>query len=152
MRKFGFARSIRKEQIGRESIVLNPSSDVVLTRNDKPGMENHGLVAIDCSWNRSDPVFAMRFKGMQRKLPSLLAGNPTNYSKLGSLSSIEAVAASLFIVDQKDLARRILSLYKWGETFLTLNNDPLEDYSKAQTIDEMIELEKAYFPQLFRAP
>ncbi|MHB1909977.1 MAG: DUF367 family protein [Nitrososphaerales archaeon] len=148
MRKFGLARPIRKEQISRESIVLNPSADLVILPEDRTNVVQHGIVVIDCSWNKADDVFGTRFKGEQRKLPALLAGNPTNYSKIASLSSLEAVAGALYIMNFKIEAQRLLSLYKWGDTFLSLNKDLLEDYSNAKTKDDMVSVEKAYFPQI----
>ncbi len=147
MRKFGYATPIRKERIARESIVLNPSGMSYVARNDREGAQRHGLVVIDCSWNLASSVFTTNFKGNQRRLPALLAWNPTNYSKLGSLSSIEAVAATLYIMDLKTVSEKILSLYKWGPTFLTLNHDALEDYSGAVTPGQITELEQAYFPR-----
>lgn len=147
MRKFGFASPIRKERISMNSIVLNPSALIVVSKQDRVTAQRHGLVVIDCSWSLVDSVFALHFKGIQRKLPALLAGNPTNYAKLGKLSSIEAVAASLYIMDFKHLAEKILSIYKWGPTFLSLNHDSLEDYSRAGSIEEIVKLEKSYFPQ-----
>lgn len=79
---------------------------------------------------------------------SRLAGNPTNYSKLGTLSSLEAIAAALYIMGFKDHTEKILSIYKWGPTFLSLYREPLEDYSKAESVKEILEIEKAYFPQM----
>ena len=147
MRKFGFSRGTRRESIPRDSIVLNPAGETPVLRKDREIAQDHGLVVIDCSWNRAGPVFTQHFKGNQRKLPALLAGNPTNYSKLGSLSSLEAVAAALYIMGFKSYSERILSIYKWGPTFLSLNRDALEDYFKANNIVEVLELERAYFPE-----
>jgi len=77
-----------------------------------------------------------------------MAGNPTNYSKLNSLSSIEATAAALYIMNFRDFSKRLLSLYKWGGTFLSLNEDALNDYSTATGQDEMKKIELDYFPQI----
>jgi pre-rRNA-processing protein TSR3 len=117
----------------------------MLLPSDSEMARNHGLVVIDCSWNLADGVFRQRFKGEQRKLPILLAGNPTNYSKQSRLSSLEAVAGALYIMGVKEHAKKLLSLYKWGETFLTLNFDLLEDYSNAKDIAEIENVEKQYF-------
>jgi pre-rRNA-processing protein TSR3 len=147
MRKFGFAISTRKERIGASSIVLNPTAPEIVTKSDASLAQRNGLVIIDCSWNQSERVFDLHFKGIQRKLPALLAGNPTNYAKLGKLSSIEAASAALYIMNFKSLAEKLLSIYKWGPTFLSLNHESLEDYSKAESKDQVSELEKLYFPQ-----
>ena len=150
MRKFGIARGVRKQQIARNAIVLNPSAKSIILNSDRKMAQRFGLVVVDCSWNLAENVFKIRFKGLQRKLPALLAANPTNYAKLGRLSSIEAVCAGLYIMDFKAVSGQILSIYKWGPTFLSLNHDPLEDYCKASSTEEILEMEKMYFP-VFKA-
>lgn len=148
MSKFHLARSIRPSQIRAESIVLNPYGSNILLKNDRVLVGREGLVVVDCSWVNASATFRKRFKGLQRRLPVLMAGNPTNYSKLNSLSSLEAAAAALYITDFCDLSRRLLSLYKWGETFLSLNSDALNDYSKASSLEEIQRIELDYFPQI----
>ena len=44
-------------------------------------------------------------------------------------------------------AESYLSIYKWGPTFLTLNEDPLAEYSPADSEDEVRELEREFFGQ-----
>jgi pre-rRNA-processing protein TSR3 len=149
MRKLGFARPISVGRIQENSIVLNPFAKKVILRSDSENAQGHGLVVIDCSWVKAVGVFGKKYKGEQRKLPALIAGNPTNYSKLWSLSSVEAAAAALHIMNFYDAAFRLLRIYKWGETFLTLNRSALDDYSQADSEEEVVEIEKSYFPQAF---
>ena len=78
----------------------------------------------------------------------MLAANPTNYAKLGKLSSAEALAGALYILGDKTLAAAIMNKFKWGHTFLELNGNLLEDYSNAETQDQMKQEEREYFPQL----
>ena len=80
-----------------------------------------------------------------------MAGNPTNYSRLGILSSVEAVAATLFILGDEVEADAYLALYKWGPTFMTLNSELLTAYKSARDELEVHEIEKSYFPRLFLA-
>jgi pre-rRNA-processing protein TSR3 len=148
MVKFGIAKRIgTKGMIPRDALVLSPSARRYVLPSDRERAIRFGLVVIDCSWNLASGVFATHFKGEQRRLPALMAGNPTNYSKIGVLSSIEAVSGSLYILGFKAGALKILSLYKWGQTFLTLNHDPLEEYSSAETNEKIAELENSYFPE-----
>ena len=56
------------------------------------------------------------------------------------------MAAALYIGGFEDQAKLVLSKFKWGPTFLTLNHDPLEDYKEAKNEQELAQLEKAYFP------
>ena len=80
----------------------------------------------------------------------MLAANPTNYAKLGKLSSVEALAGALYILNEKDLAVKMMDKFKWGHTFLQLNANLLDDYAAAETKEQVIELEEEYFPQMVR--
>jgi pre-rRNA-processing protein TSR3 len=142
--KFGFARALyRIKQIPRSSLVLNPmTSRVILPRDIHQGS---GVVAIDCSWEKAQAEFRRGFPGVPKRLPTLLAANPTNYAKKHKLSSVEALAAAAFILGRKEIAAKLLSLFKWGNTFLTLNNDLLEAYSSANSQEELSEIESQFF-------
>lgn len=127
--------------------MLNPFSHETILSQDRISVESRGLVVIDCSWVNATSRFNDRkLKGIQRRLPALLAGNPTNYARIGALSSLEACAAALFITGFCDRAEKLLSLYKWGPTFLSLNENALKDYSGATSQDELKKLELDYFP------
>jgi rRNA small subunit aminocarboxypropyltransferase len=140
------AKSVfRVSQIPRRAIVLNPFSPMVMLPRDRQVIGTYGLVALDCSWERADSAFAIRLPGSGRRLPALLAANPTNYAKPHKLSSLEAMAAALYITGFTGQAERLLSIFKWGETFLTLNHEPLESYAIAQTSEQMSEAEALFF-------
>jgi pre-rRNA-processing protein TSR3 len=125
--------------------VLNPFATQRLLGKDRIEAVQHGLVAIDCSWERVENAFTARLPGLGRRLPTLLASNPVNYAKQHKLSSVEALAASLHIMGYKEKASELLSLFKWGQTFLTLNAEPLEAYSSAKTEEEMAKAEAEFF-------
>ncbi len=147
MVRMGLATEVsRKFHAASSLLVLNPFGEIVLSPEDR---NSKGILDIDCSWNFAREVFFKKLGGKHRRLPVLLAGNPTNYSKMGMLSSLEAVAASLYILGEREEASRYLSIYKWGPTFLTLNADPLEEYSRAESEDEVRDLEKEFFGQYF---
>ncbi len=131
-------------RIPRGAVVLNPAVSEVFSRQDRDSLKV-GVVVIDCSWKHAEEVFRHRFQGINRRLPLFLASNPINYGKLGMLSSAEAIAAALYIAGHKEHAQRILSVFKWGGTFLTLNHDPLEDYEAAETPEDVLRIEKEYF-------
>jgi pre-rRNA-processing protein TSR3 len=135
----------RIKQIPRRSIVLNPFASEVLLPRDRSLAEHSGLVVVDCSWERVQAAFAFRLPGEGRRLPTLLAANPVNYAKPHKLSSVEALAAALSIMGFKERAVRLLSLFKWGETFLTLNSEPLESYSLAGSVRAMTDAEAQFF-------
>jgi len=132
LRKFGLVESLRNiRRVPISSIVLNPVAETRISRDDQLLVAEHGIVGLDCSWNRSEGIFSQRVPGELRRLPALLAGNPTNYAILGRLSTAEALAAALFITRFSAQAERILALFKWGPTFMTLNRDPLEAYAES---------------------
>jgi len=112
---------------------------------DRDRAERFGLVAIDCSWEKVDGVFTRGFPGLHRRLPLVLAANPTSYAQISKLSSLEALAASLFILGFRKRAEQALSLFKWGPTFYTLNKDPLGDYQKATSSEDINRIEHEYF-------
>jgi pre-rRNA-processing protein TSR3 len=145
--KFRIAEPVRF--IKKDTIVLNPFADSLLTKND---VQVAGAVcAVDCSWERADEVAKHQrifSAGIGRRLPAILAANPTNYAKLSKLSSAEALAAAMYILGDKQAAAEIMNKFKWGHTFLELNADLLEDYSNAGSEEEVKQVEQAYFPNL----
>ncbi len=145
LRRFGLAQRLRSiKQIPASSIVLNPMAELRISKNDRAQVNNHGLVGLDCSWNRSEEIFLERIPGRARRLPALLAGNPTNYSVIGKLSTAEALAAALIITGFESEAKRVLSLFKWGPTFLTLNKEPLKAYAGTPS-EKLPEVETEFF-------
>ncbi len=115
------------------SIILDPTAKTPLTPSDRDtAMSRGGLSLIDCSWKRAVDVHAKFVKGhfIRRRLPLLIAANPTHYGKPYILSTIEAVAAALYIMGFMDDAMEILRLYKWGgPNFVIINRRYLERYA-----------------------
>ncbi len=142
--KLGLANRINS--IKRDMIVLNPFSKHVLHKNDVKLVSS--ICVIDCSWNKAERILQFpKFlhRGIARRMPALLAGNPVNYSRLGKLSTVEALAGCYYITGYKNLAFQILNNFKWGHTFLDLNLNILEDYWQASNPEEIIQLETEYF-------
>lgn len=143
--KFRIAEPVRF--IRKDVIVLNPFSEMLLTKKDAEIAS--AVCAVDCSWERADDVARHQrvfSAGIGRRLPAMLAANPTNYAKLGKLSSAEALAGAFYILGEKTLAAEIMNKFKWGHTFLELNSNLLEDYSNAETQEQMTQAEREYFP------
>ena len=146
--RFGLAEPVRF--IKNNTLLLDPFCEIVLSNQDAGRFKT--VCAVDCSWEKafeSLQSWKAPKRGACRRLPALLAGNPTNYSKTSRLSSAEALAASLFILGQTQTSEDILSKFKWGHTFFELNLEPLRDYSNAVSRAEIIELEREYFPHLY---
>ncbi len=138
--KFKLAKNVKK--ISKNTLVLNPFAQKTLLPNDRKLVNS--ITAIDCSWNLADQAFAKQYPGLTRKLPPLFAGNPVNYSKLGKLTTGEAISGAAFILGFNDLALEILDKFKWGHTFYELNQELLNDYSKLESEDEINPLLREY--------
>lgn len=144
--RLGLARRVRvAAALPRRGVTLNPYSLEFLTLGDRDAIMTGGLSAIDCSWRLADVVFRRRFRGIPRRLPTLLAGNPVNYGRLNILSSAEALAAALYICQRKEDAQKVLSVFKWGPTFLSLNGDALDEYSTAADQADVLRIQEEYF-------
>lgn len=132
-----------------KGIILNPFSKRIISIEDKDIVDRLGITVIDSSWKKSDEEFFRKYiNKYARRLPFLLAGNPTNYARPYMLSSLEAMAAAMYILGYIELAKKLLSLYKWGNTFYKLNAELLEEYKcKSSAEIEKIEREIIGEPQ-----
>ena len=139
-------RVSRKFHAPDSTIVLNPYAHRVLSPPDR-GVK--GILVVDCSWSQAQETFFRKIGGKHRRLPLLLAANPTNYARAGMLSSVEAVAATLYVLGEVEEARSYLSIYKWGPTFEELNGEPLESYRLCKSEGKVLQEEREYFPSLF---
>jgi len=146
MKKFGYVNlqeNIRK--LPRDTILLNPLAKKSISIEDLPIAIKNGILALDCSWKTVETSFEFLInKNYSRALPFLVAANPVNYGKPFKLTTLEAFAASLYILGEVDHAEKILNLYKWGPQFLILNKEPLDDYSRAKSSAEIVEIMRQY--------
>ena len=136
MHKFNMAKLVyHVDEIPRGALLLDPFAKKALSPMDREQAQARGIVAIDCSWENAEVVFesiVTRRNLESRALPFLLASNPVNYGKPFRLCTLEAFAAALYILGWEGDAREILRIYTWGGGFITLNKNPLDDYSKAK--------------------
>ena len=132
------------KRIPSRGVVLNPVSKVAFSRADRDSILSAGLIGLDCSWKQAEAIFANSTLGAQRALPYLLAANPINTYKPIKLSTAEAIAAALYIVGFKELAEDIMSVFKWGPSFITLNQEPLDAYAECATSTEVVQVQSEY--------
>ncbi len=128
-------------------ILLDPYSDKVLSMEDVDLAVTHGLLAIDCSWETAEDSIQLvrsRKKVVQRALPFLIAVNPVKYGKAFQLSTLEAFAGALIILGYRSQAEEILSIYKWSQNFLIMNQQPLLDYENSKTSEEIIKAQAEF--------
>jgi len=123
-------------------LMLTPLAKKAISREDARRAEESGLGVLDVSWKRLE--FPAIDEGSGRALPYLLAANPVNYGKPFILSSVEALSAALIIMGYREQGERLLSKFSWGEQFLRLNGEPLEEYSRARNSVEVVEAQKLF--------
>jgi pre-rRNA-processing protein TSR3 len=146
LRRFGLVREVLQIRfLPKRAVVLNPFSEIAFSPADKTRVEDFGLVALDCSWEHAEKVLLKHVRGTSRCLPVLIAGNPVNFGKATKLSTVEALAAALYILGHTNQASELLSIFKWGHTFIDLNHDALESYKKAKDSTDIVELQERFF-------
>lgn len=128
-----------------QGLVLSPVGTQCVNPNDRDIIEKFGLAVIDCSWAKIDETPFQRMKSPHpRLLPFLVAANPINYGKPYQLSCVEALAAAMYITGHKKEANFYLSKFSWGHSFLELNSEALEMYSKCTDSKSVIEAQNKY--------
>lgn len=128
----------------KRAVVLNPFSETAFSPADRKRAEDFGLVGLDCSWEHAEKVLLKHVRGTSRCLPILVAGNPVNFGKPTKLTTAEALAAALYIAGFRDRANELLSIFKWGHTFLEINHERLESYANAKDSTEVVELQNRF--------
>ncbi|KAL4448316.1 hypothetical protein ABPG75_005535 [Micractinium tetrahymenae] len=138
---------VRELRLGQSfpGVILSPVGRSCVSAQDKELVGSKGLAVVDCSWNRLDDVPFGRIKGAApRLLPWLLAANPVNYGRPCKLSCAEALAAALYICGWQGAAVRLMSRFKWGHSFLSLNEALLDRYAACATAAEVIAVQQAH--------
>jgi pre-rRNA-processing protein TSR3 len=122
-------------------IVLDPHAEQALSPADAD--ESDALVALDCSWETAEAE-AFKLDGPHRALPFLVAANPVNYGTPFQLNTVEAFAAALCILGERDHAEELLGKFRWGHTFLELNDEPLRRYADCADSAEVVAVQEEY--------
>eukprot|EP01054_Gregarina_sp_Poly1_P001866 Gregarina_sp_Poly_1__1865@NODE_1486_length_4017_cov_36_481013_g984_i0_p2_GENE_NODE_1486_length_4017_cov_36_481013_g984_i0NODE_1486_length_4017_cov_36_481013_g984_i0_p2_ORF_typecomplete_len215_score49_45Ribo_biogen_C/PF04034_13/2_8e40RLI/PF04068_15/4e09DUF370/PF04025_12/0_17_NODE_1486_length_4017_cov_36_481013_g984_i033393983 len=132
LRRHGKLIELRKNQRWK-GIILCAEAEVVLSPADADIVREKGICVIDCSWNRTNevPTKKLLAGGIPRKLPFLRAANPCHFGRPFELNCAEAIAATLFITGFIDESVDIMSSFKWGHTFFSVNEESLDLYSEA---------------------
>jgi pre-rRNA-processing protein TSR3 len=128
-----------RRRIARRNVaplLLDPRAEKPLAPIDRLFAQKSGVLGVDCSWN----LYAQRGRYPEgrgkpngwirrRRLPWLIAANPQHYGRLGELNTVEALAATLTILGERDRARRMLEGFRGGPEFLELNAERLGAYA-----------------------
>src|SRR5512138_3270529 len=130
----------RIERIPRNTLLLDPTAEQAVSPADR-GVKS--ITVLDCSWEVLDTGTVSSWR-IRRALPFLVAANPVNFGRPCRLSSVEAVAATLYILGEQDQARELLSKVSWGIRFLEVNQEPLDLYAGAKDSTEVIAIQRDY--------
>ena len=134
----------------KKGIILEPLCGKIFGPEDHNLLtqQNGSLVGLDCSWKQIESSVKQvmrRTRLKPRMLPLFLAANPVNWGKPGKLTTIEALAAATYLTGNREQASKLLSGFRWGERFIELNYEPLEEYSSAKSSADLVELQFEFF-------
>ena len=142
--RFDLADLHRSPRATPAGIVLDPHADRALSPADADnGAATDRLIALDCSWETAEAE-AFRLDGPHRSLPFLVAANPVNYGTPFQLTTVEAFAGALCILGHRDHAETVLSKFRWGHTFLELNDEPLRRYAGCADSADVLDVQDDY--------
>ena len=138
--KFDLADLLPPTHVPHDGLLLDPTCGYTVAP-DLPRPDR--IVAVDCSWESVD---ANRVSGnlTSRALPYLLAGNPINFGRPFALTTVEALAATVYILGDAAHAAALLAPFSWGHTFLELNEEPRERYAAAADAAAVIAIQQEY--------
>ena len=141
LERAGFLTIFKKiSHIPRNTLLLDPTAEQALSPADR---HVKSITVLDCSWAVLDTGSVSTWR-IRRALPFLVAANPTNFGKPCMLSSVEALAASLYILGEQERAAKVLGCVSWGIRFLEVNKEPLELYAKAMDSTEVVRFQALF--------
>ena len=145
--KLKIAKKIEIRQI-RKSILLSPFTSTAISPADRSLALQHGITAIDGSWKQVQSTDASFNKDNPRALPFLIAANPVNYGKPTKLNCAEALAATLWILGEREKAEKLLFPFNWGEAFFDINYERLEAYASCKNSTEVIDQQNKFLSEI----
>ncbi|KAI3794516.1 hypothetical protein L1987_37148 [Smallanthus sonchifolius] len=151
--RFGLLKELRVGN-GFGGIALSPVGQQCISKEDSDLINRKGLAVVDCSWARLDDVPFTKLRcAAPRLLPWLVAANPVNYGRPCELSCVEALAAGLIICGEEENGELLLSKFKWGHAFLSLNwffeylLELLKAYAKCANSAEIIAVQNSWLSE-----
>ena len=141
LERFGFVKIFPKiASIPKNTLMLDPTAQQALSPADRG---SPSITVLDCSWEALDTGIVEGWR-RRRALPFLVAANPGHFGRPFMLNSLEAFAAALYILGEKEQAEQILSKFNWGLRFLEVNKEPLDEYANAKDSAEIVEIQSYY--------
>jgi pre-rRNA-processing protein TSR3 len=127
-----------------QGILLTPTGKKIVSKEDEDIIKNKGICVIDCSWAKFNELHLNTNKMETRLLPYMVAVNPVNYGKAFKLSCVEAIAATLYLGGCYKETDFLLGHFKWGKSFLEVNQELFDMYKKCNKPSELREVEEKY--------
>jgi pre-rRNA-processing protein TSR3 len=144
LERAGLVKIVNKlSQISQNTLILDPTAEQALSPADRPVKS---FTVLDCSWEVLDTGAISGWR-LRRALPFLVAANPVNFGRPWRLNSVEAFAAALVILGEREQALSVLSRFGWGIRFLELNEEPLRLYETARDSTEIIAIQAGYLEE-----
>ena len=138
LERAGLIRVVKTlSRIPRNTLLLDPTAEQALSPADRAVKS---ITVLDCSWEVLDTGVVRSWR-IRRALPFLVAANPVNFGRPCMLSSVEALAAALWILGEEQQARGILAKVSWGIRFLEVNAEPLALYATAKDSSGVVEFQ-----------
>ena len=136
LKKYGLLKEIKLNS-KYKGILLTPTADKIVSKEDANIILEHGICVIDCSWAKFNELHISNKKFEARLLPFMVAVNPVNYGKAYKLNCAEAIAAAMIIGGFEKDAEDLMSHFKWGQSFIDVNREVFDLYSKCNTSLEL---------------
>ena len=141
LEKFGLVKIYPKvSAIPKNTLMLDPTAGQALSPADKIAPS---VTVLDCTWETLNTGIIDGWY-RRRALPFLVAANPGHFGRPFMLNSVEAFAAALYIIGEKEQAKLVLSKFNWGLRFLEVNAEPLEEYANAKDSAEIVKIQSYY--------
>jgi pre-rRNA-processing protein TSR3 len=141
--KYGLMKDL-KINSRYQGILLTPTGKKMVSKEDYNIIKEKGICVIDCSWAKFNELHLNLNKIETRLLPHMVAVNPVNYGKACKLSCVEAVSATLFLAGFYKEAEFLLDHFKWGRSFLKVNEDVFSLYKECKNDADLKKAESNY--------
>ncbi|CAG8547578.1 4455_t:CDS:2 [Diversispora eburnea] len=108
-----------------------PQGKQAVSPADRSIVQKYGLAVVDCSWARLDDIPFTKLK------------SPNN-----RLCECKAFAACFYITGFPIYAQQLLSKFKWGHSFFTVNGDLLNKYIMCKDSSEVVKSQNEWLDKI----